>query len=55
MTKNPQQNNNRKEFATPEDRLIADIIAYGKRERALKAKLAKMKAQQLKAKGTVIS
>lgn len=55
MTKNPQQNNNLKKFATPEDRLIADIIAYGKRERAMKAKLAKMKAQQLKAKGTVIS
>lgn len=55
MTKNPQQNNNRKKFATPEDRLIADIIAYGKRERAMKAKLEKMKAQQLKAKGTVIS
>ncbi len=55
MTKNSQQENNRKKFATPEDRLIADIIAYGKKERAMKAKLAKAKAQWLKAKGTVIS
>lgn len=54
MTKNSQQNN-RKEYATPEDRLIAEIIAIGKKDRAMKAKMAKLKAQKIKVKGTVIS